>query len=365
MPVNSSNTDDRVLTQLLGDALPTAQQRPTRWRPSPVWTVISLAILAAILIWGLPWATDVHWGAVATAARSLPLWVFPMAVGLGLLALVLEAFCLRLATPAAPLPRVLHAHAVSAGAASALPSGGLLGMGLMAWLLRRAGMTASGIVLGVCLAGIAETIVSTVLVPVFGLIAYAASSFLGLGTISLPGGIWSVLAAAGLGMLSLVILAALLSPGVMDKILSAIDDGSAEAASSIPVLRALRGKLVAALRSRGPAMVALLLLARFAQAVVLILGLRSLGIDLPVLLILVIFALARTVALLPLTPGGVGLTEAAGAAALVALGVTAAPATTAMLVLTIATTIVPHVAGGLASAVTPPVIERSTAPDAA
>lgn len=62
-----------------------------------------------------------------------------------------------------------------------------------------------------------------------------------------------------------------------------------------------------------------------------------------------IFALGRVLSLVPLTPGGAGVSETVGAAALVALGLGSAAAATSMLLLAVATLVVPLVAGGLAA----------------
>ena len=69
-----------------------------------------------------------------------------------------------------------------------------------------------------------------------------------------------------------------------------------------------------------------------------------------ILAALAIFALGRVLSLVPLTPGGAGVTEAVGGAALVALGVGSAQAASAMLLLLVTMLLVPLVCGGIATA---------------
>src|SRR5699024_11633329 len=61
--------------------------------------------------------------------------------------------------------------------------------------------------------------------------------------------------------------------------------------------------------------------ARLLQWVALVVAIEAVGAQVPLLLTVAIFALGRVLSLVPLTPGGAGITETVGAAALVALGV--------------------------------------------
>ena len=65
---------------------------------------------------------------------------------------------------------------------------------------------------------------------------------------------------------------------------------------------------------------------------------------------LAVFALGRVLALVPLTPGGAGISETVSGAVLVALGVASADAAAAMLLLLVAMLVVPLLAGGAAVA---------------
>jgi uncharacterized protein (TIRG00374 family) len=94
---------------------------------------------------------------------------------------------------------------------------------------------------------------------------------------------------------------------------------------------------------------------------VLLLATHAVGADVPVLALAGIFLVGRTLALVPVTPGGSGITEAVVALLLVSLGAGAAPAASAALVLSIATLVVPIVAGGVMAAVVLPGARRRTA----
>ena len=103
----------------------------------------------------------------------------------------------------------------------------------------------------------------------------------------------------------------------------------------------------------GPTVVVTALAAALSMAAGLDLGRTA-------VLTLAVFALGRVLSLVPLTPGGAGITETVGAAALVALGVSAADAAGAMLLLMVTMLLVPLLLGALAAAVA--IGTRSTSP---
>src|SRR5699024_4150494 len=70
----------------------------------------------------------------------------------------------------------LQGHAASAALALAVPGGGMMGMYLLGWILRRTGLAIPVILTGIIAASLVEMLVTSVLIPLVGLGAYALSS---------------------------------------------------------------------------------------------------------------------------------------------------------------------------------------------
>ncbi|MBE9403762.1 flippase-like domain-containing protein [Brachybacterium sp. Marseille-Q2903] len=276
--------------------------------------VLSLLLVAALLWWGLPWAAGASWPQILDSLAGLPAWAVPTMLLLGLGALALEAWTVRTAVPGSSYRTVLQGHAAASAMALAIPGGGMLGMGLLGWILRRTGLALSVVITGIVAASLVEMLVTTVLVPLLGGIAYVAAGMVTDARIDLPGAaLWAALAAVVGAVVALVLAAALL-------------------------------------RERPVALVGPTALARVLQWLALVLAIEAVGGSVHLLLTVAIFALGRVLSLVPLTPGGAGITETVGAAALVGLGLGAAASASAMLLLAITTLVVPLVAGGIAAA---------------
>src|SRR5690606_27895930 len=179
--------------------------------------------------------------------------------------------------------------------------------------------------------------------------AYALGSAL-VPAITLPGARWAaLLAVIGAGIV-LALTAVLLRRPVLTAVLARL--GELVPAHLARGILAQRDALLEMLRRRPAALVRPTLAVRALQWAALLLAVAAVGAEVPVLLTLAIFALGRVLSLVPLTPGGAGITETVGAAALVALGVAAADAAAAMLLLLVTMLLVPLLAGALAVLVT-------------
>lgn len=365
--------DTRPLRRADAERASAALMSPLLRRPSVspgrlLLAVGSLVLLVLLLAFALPWATGAGWGEILTALGAAPLWAIPVMVLLGLAALALEAATVSVAAPGAGYARSLQAHAVSSGLGLAIPGGGLLGTGAMGWLLHRAGLTVVTVVAAIVLASGVETVVSALLMPIVGLGAYALASLGGAPGLDLPGGVWTAVGAVALSLLALGSLAAMLNRRLLVSLLdSAAAMGLADAEDEdISVVRRtvldIRDAVVEQLRRKALGLIAPTLLARIVQFAALLLALQAVGAEVPLLLALAVFALARTLSLVPVTPGGAGVTETVGAAALVALAVPAPEAATAMLLLALTTLVAPLLASAAAFAATP---RRAQAEDAA
>ena len=218
----------------------------------------------------------------------------------------------------------------------------------MGWILRRAGLALPVILTGIMAASLVEMALTSVLIPVIGLGAYALSSSLAPAGIALPGALWAALLAVLGALLALAATALLLRRSVLTWLL-------AHSGQSVPeniaaqILR-IRDSVVEVLRHRAAALTLPTAGARLLQWGALLLAIEAVGAEVPLLLTVAIFALGRVLSLVPLTPGGAGVTEAVGGAALVALGVGSAQAASAMLLLLVTMLLVPLVCGGIATA---------------
>lgn len=312
----------------------------------------SLILVAALLGFVLPWATGATWPGILSALASLPAWSIPTVAVLGAVAVALEAVTVRTAVRGARYPTALAGHSASSALSLAIPGGSLLGPLLLGWMLRRAGLALAAIITGILTASLVETAVSTVVVPVIGLLAYALAAPTGAAAIDLPGTIWAVVIAVAMGAIALLLASLLLRRRPLTRLVEQLGGILPLPETERPlvdVVIAERDALVERVRTRTVGLLLPTLLARALQCAALALAIRASGAELPLLLVIAVFALGRVLSLVPLTPGGVGIAETAGAAALVALGIGADAAASAVLLAAIATLVVPLVMGAAAA----------------
>jgi uncharacterized membrane protein YbhN (UPF0104 family) len=318
---------------------------------------LSLVLVLALLAWGLPRLLDTRWADIVTTLADLPAWLIPAAVLLGLGALYCEAVTLRAATPGSSMPTAIAAQWPASALTLAVPGGSLLGIGASALVLRARGAAIRTVWAAIIAFSFVDLAVGGILIPILGILSYA---LLALGN-DLPGGGWAVVVAA-LGIaVSILALALVLRRKTFVSLLGRAERSIPGGAGHLPRIMAMRDRVVARLRSRTFLLFGPMLAARLLQWAVLLLATHAVGADVPVLALAGIFLVGRTLALVPVTPGGSGITEAVVALLLVSLGAGAAPAASAALVLSIATLVVPIVAGGVMAAVVLPGARRRTA----
>lgn len=337
--------DDDWLTQELSEF--DAERPPRLTTGRLVAGTLSGALVIALLGWALPWATGASWAEIGGSLSSLPLWALPTMVVLGVGALVLESFTVRAALPGSRWPPALRGHAASSATALAIPGGSVLGLGLLGWILRRSGLALPLIVTGIITASLVEMVITSVLIPLLGLVSYAVSSLMIPTGIALPGALWAALLALLGAVLALALTAVLLRRRVLTRLLAQL--GQALPDHIAREILTQRDALVRMLRRRPLQLVVPTLGARVLQWIALLAAIEAVGATVPLTLTVAIFALGRVLSLVPLTPGGAGVSEAVGAAALVALGVGAAESAAAMLLLLVTMLLVPLLCGALAA----------------
>lgn len=312
-----------------------------------VGAALSVLLVIALLAWALPWATGAGWAGIAESLSSLPVWALPAVAVLGVAAVGLEAITVTIAVRGARYPTALQGHAASSALALAMPGGGMLGMYLLGWILRRTGLAIPVILTGIIAASLVEMLVTSVLVPLAGLASYALSSLAAPTGLSLPGAIWAAVAAVAGALIALALTALLLKRsvlvGLLDQLKQVVGFDHAD------TVLEQRDVLIRMLRSRPAGLLLPTVAARVLQWAALVLAIEAVGAQVPLLLTAAIFALGRVLSLVPLTPGGAGITETVGAAALVALGAGAEASASAMLLLAVTTLVVPLMGGAVAA----------------
>lgn len=311
-----------------------------------VWTVLSLALLTVLLVWVLPRVLGTGWDAIGHALITLPAGVVIGAVTLGLLALVLEAVAVRVALPGVRFVPAARAHWASSALSLVVPGGSVLGLGVTGAVLHRAGARRRTIFTGIATFSVVDVLIGGILMPVLGVFSYAVLS----AAHDLPGTAWAIVVTVLGVLLSALVLALALHRRTFAGLLDTAG-GVLPGDRDLGEILHVRDEVVALLRRRPVALLLPVLLARGAQFGVLLLAASATGIDLGPFTLAGIFAIARTVALVPLTPGGSGLTETVVGALLVALGASAADAAVPALLLSLATVVVPVVLGAVAAAV--------------
>ncbi|MFC7463393.1 YbhN family protein [Brachybacterium sp. GCM10030252] len=308
----------------------------------------SLLLVLALLGWGLPLVTGAGWAQIGRRFAEMPIWSVPLMVVLGAVALALESATVRTAFRGSRYRDAVQGHAASQAVGMAVPGGSMIGTVLLGYLMRRSGLGMQAIITGVIAASLVDMALTSAGIPLLGLVAYALTPLVGPEAPDLPGGLWAALAAVAGGLVTLCLAALLMRRSVLASVV-------AQASQVLPVadpeaILRQRDALVALLRTRAAGLLGPTVLARAVQWLALLVAIRALGIEVPLLVTLAIFALGRVLALVPLTPGGTGIAETVGAAALVALGTAGDAAATAMLLLAVATFVVPCLAGGVAAA---------------
>lgn len=324
-------------------------EQPPRLTPSRVvGAALSLLLVVALLIWALPWATGASWAGILASLSSLPAWALPAVLVLGAAAIGLEAVTVTVAVRGARYRTALQGHAASAALALAVPGGGMMGMYLLGWILRRTGLAIPVILTGIIAASLVEMLVTSVLIPLVGLGAYALSSLSAATGPALPGAVWAAVAAVAGALIALALTSLLLKRSVLTGLLDQL--GQIMPFTHADTVLEQRDVLLATLRTRPAGLLLPTVAARLLQWAALVVAIEAVGAQVPLLLTVAIFALGRVLSLVPLTPGGAGITETVGAAALVALGVGAEASASAMLLLAVTTVAVPLVGGAVGAA---------------
>ena len=265
--------------------------------------------------------------------------------------LVSYAFVLAAATPGLTRSQAMVVTQSSTAVANTVPGGGALGVGVMAGMYRSWGFSASTTSLAALSTGVWNTFAKLGL-PVLAVALLAVS-----GDAS-----WGRLVGAGVGVAVVAAAVVLTARMVRDdrlarRVASAcqrIVTGGRRALRRGPVqdwaerASRVRGDAEELVRGCWIRLTVTTVLSQLSACAVLFLALRGVGVSASSVgwtEVLAAFAFVRLLALVPLSPGGVGVVEVGLSAALVSAGAERGPAVAAVLVFRTLTYLAPIVAG--------------------
>jgi uncharacterized membrane protein YbhN (UPF0104 family) len=306
-----------------------------------VQSVIGLGLAAVLLIWGLPHFAQTTWADIWGVIQTVPL---SHALGyqlLMLLGLWCYTFTFTGSLPGLSHPKALVVNLCGSSVSNLLPGGGAVGLAATyaicrSWGFSRRATSTSVIVTGVW------NVLARIALPVLAIAALWVSGVL------LPDALTD-LAVAGM-LTGLSILAALISIMASERAAQAIGRGLDAVVG--PLVRRRRttstmslSELVHDLRARINDVVghawwsmSLGMVGFFAAYFVLfVLIMRGTGVTLPLNLLFAAFAIGRLLTTIGVTPGGIGVTETATSAVLVAWGADNAGATAGVVLFSIFT----------------------------
>lgn len=316
---------------------PDAPSRRTT-RARVLWMLIGGVLAAVLLTWLLPWALGTTWAHVweEVSGERLP-WALALAV-CAALSLAIDSAAFRRALGTGAPGRTFWINPAAQAVQTAVPFGSTISMWVLWKGLRGIGLSARKIGAGITLASLAD-LLSLALVPALGLVCVA---------IDPPRGSIFTRVAAALTAIALVALAAaavqvLRSERVFTALATRLHEVSAAFSEGYgSKTRDVKGeaqilRTTALEDSRDPLWLTLLMptLARCVLAAGFVLW-CSVGMKLPVSgwELIAAFALGWILTFVPLTPAGLGVTDAGVAWMLTLAGASAAQALAASLVFT-------------------------------
>ncbi len=321
--------------------------RVRRWAQ----VVLGLGLAAALLVWGLPHFAKTSWSAVFHVLRGVP----PTTALVLLVGVLLGLWCYTF-TLTASLPGLRHHQALIVNVAGSsvgnlLPGGGAAGLAATyticrSWGFSRRAISTSAIVTGVW------NVLARIALPVLAILA------LYTGAEGVPGTLRdAALAASATGLAILACFAAILASEraalaighTIDRVIGTLlrRMGRARSLSLRSLVTDLRARISDVVR-HGWLPMTLGLVGYFGfYYLVFILCVHSTGVRLFYGQLFAAYAIGRLLTAVGVTPGGVGVTETATAAALVAWGADPAASAAAVVLFSLFTHLLEVPLGGL------------------
>lgn len=317
-----------------------------------VQVVLGLGLAVALLVWGLPYFARTSWGEVLAVLGSVPLSTALALGGLVLLGLYSYTFTLTGSLPGLRHGQALIVNICGSSVGNLLPGGGAAGLAATyticrSWGFSRRDISTSAIVTGVW------NVLARMALPVVAILGLSA------GAENVPPALADAALAGSLT--GIAVIAVFVAVLVSERAALAVGNGLDRVLA--PLTRRRRGDrtmsvraLVVDLRARisdvvrtGWLPMTLGLSGFFGVYFVLfVLVLRATGVDLYYGEMFAAYAIGRLLTAVGVTPGGLGVTETATAAAMVAWGADPAASAAAVVLFSIYTHLLEVPLGALA-----------------
>jgi putative heme transporter len=325
------------------------------WRNPRVRRALQVAV-SIVLVGGIFWFVLGQFSDLSSVWDAMQTLTWREIAVLALLTawnLVTYWIVVMLATPGLRMPQAAVLTQTTTAVSNALPAGGAIGVGLTYSMLSSWGFSKSRSTLSVLVTGIWNNFVKLG-TPVVALAVLAFQGESGAGSI--------VAALAGLaGLVAAVVIFALIlrdeafarrvglvSQRIATRLRSLFGKGPATG-WDLAVVK-FRSRVLGLVRHRWVGLTMATIVSHLSLYAVLLASLRTMGVseeEVGWAQVLAVFAFARLVTAIPLTPGGVGVVELALIAGLTAAGGDRAPVVAAVLFFRVLTYVLPIVLGGL------------------
>ncbi len=282
--------------------------------------VVGLGLATAMLVWGLPLLAKTTWSEVFDALAMVSWWTSLGCLGLVLAGLYCYTFVMTGAMPGLGHTRALILNVCGSAVSNLLPGGGAVGLAATYSIARSWGFTTASVTTMAVVTGV-WNVLARIALPVIAVVG------LFWGASDLPAAMreaaWAaVLSGTAIVLVSVLAIAsdrgARTAGRAIDRVIRRFRRGHTDRVER--ALLDLRGRTAETIRT-GWLSMSLGMVGFFGLYYVLFLVCTaSTGVHLPFGQLFAAYAIGRLLTAVGVTPGGIGVTEAGAAAALVAWG---------------------------------------------
>jgi uncharacterized protein (TIRG00374 family) len=295
--------------------------RRVTWRQL-LQSAVGIVIAVALIAYGLPRVAQTTWTEIWHQFTLVSGWSAALLLGLMLAGLYCYTFTLIGSLPGLTHLRALMVNAAGSMVSNMLPAGGALGVALSYLMYRSWGFTRRNISTSLVVTGV-WNIMARLLLPVVAIVIVI------FGPVDAPTPVEvgsAVAAVIGIGLLA-AFVALIYSDNLSHRIVAVAEKIARPFSKKLragvrldPIVQDQRARTHSVVRAHGLKM-SLGLAGMFLFFYVLyVVACRAVGLDMPLVELFVAYAFRQFLTVVPITPGGLGLTEAGTAGILVAFG---------------------------------------------
>ncbi|HYN30611.1 MAG TPA: lysylphosphatidylglycerol synthase transmembrane domain-containing protein [Dermatophilaceae bacterium] len=316
-----------------------------------VEVVVGLGLAVVLIVWGVPYFAKTTWGAIGDVLGTVPLQSVLFFQALMLSGLWCYTFTITGSLPGISHVRALIVNLCGSSVSNLLPGGGAAGLVVTYAICRSWGFSNRATSTSVIVTGV-WNVLARIALPVIAIVV------LWWGNTGLPTALTDAATAGGLT--GLLVLAAFVAMLASERAAQAIGSGLDRALAPLlrrrgrertmsveAVVRDLRGR-IGHVVSAGWLRMTLGMVGFFGLYYALFVSiLRTTGVQQDLGVLFAAFAIGRLLTAVGVTPGGVGVTETATVAALVAWGSPPAPAAAGVILFSVFTHLMEVPLGGI------------------